>query len=74
MAFWVIAGADFCICAARICSSRDCGSFVLTELVHEILIYEGGRMEILLNFQDELQALTDYLELNRDALEEVCVN
>jgi hypothetical protein len=48
---------------------------MLTELVHEIRIYEGGRLEIVLNFQDELQALTDYLELNRDALEEeVCAN
>jgi hypothetical protein len=47
---------------------------MLTELVHEIRIYEGGRLEIVLNFQDELQALTDYLDLNRDALEEACAN
>lgn len=47
---------------------------MLTELVHEIRIYEGGRIEILLNFRDELQALTDYLDLNRDALEEACAN
>ena len=47
---------------------------MLTELVHEIRIYEGGRLEILLNFRDELQTLTDYLDLNRDALEEACAN
>ena len=47
---------------------------ILTELVHEIRIYEGGRLEIILNFRDELQALTDYLDLNRDALEEACAN
>ena len=48
---------------------------MLTELVHEIRIFEGGRLEILLNFRDELQALTEYLELNQDALEEqVCAH
>ena len=47
---------------------------MLTELVREIRIYEGGRLEILLNFRDELQTLTDYLDLNRDALEEACTN
>ena len=47
---------------------------MLTELVNEIRIYEGGRMEILLNFRDELKAVTDYLDLNRDALEEACAN
>ena len=47
---------------------------MLTELVHEIRIYEGNRIEIILNFQDELQALSDYLDLNRDALEEACTN
>ena len=43
---------------------------MLVELVREIRVYEGGRLEIHLNFQDELQELTDYLELNRDALTE----
>jgi hypothetical protein len=48
---------------------------MLTELVHEIRIFEGGRLEIILNFQDELKALTEYLELNQDTLEEeVCAN
>ena len=47
---------------------------MLTELVREIRVYEGGRIEIILNFQDELQALSDYLDLNRDALEEACAN
>lgn len=41
---------------------------MLTELVREILIYEGGRIEIVLNFRDELKALNDYLELNREAI------
>lgn len=45
---------------------------MLVELVKEIRIFEGGRLEIVLNFQDELKALTDYLDMNRDALEETC--
>ena len=47
---------------------------MLVELVKEIRVYEGGRLEILLNFQDELKALTDYLEINREALEETCTS
>ena len=43
---------------------------MLIELVREIRVYEGGRLEITLNFRDELQTLADYLELNRDAIEE----
>ena len=43
---------------------------ILTELVQEIRIYEGGRVEIIPNFQEEMRALTDYLELNRDVLPE----
>ena len=43
---------------------------MLTELVQEIRVYEGGRLEILLNFQDELKVLTDYLELNRESLKD----
>lgn len=42
---------------------------MLTELVREIRIYGGGRLEIILNFRDELQALTNYLDMNREALE-----
>lgn len=42
---------------------------MLTELVREIRIFEGGRLEIVLNFRDELQALTEYLDMNREALE-----
>ena len=34
---------------------------MLVELVREIRIYEGGRLEIVLNFQDELKALADDL-------------
>ena len=47
---------------------------MLVELVKEIRVYEGGRLEIELNFQDELQTLTDYLDMNRDALEETCAS
>ena len=48
---------------------------MLVELVREIRVYEGGRLEILLNFQDELQTLSDYLDMNRDTLEaEACAN
>ena len=42
---------------------------MLVELVQEIRIFEGDRLEIILNFRDELKALTDYLELNREAIE-----
>ena len=42
---------------------------MLLELVKEIRVFEGGRLEIVLNFQDELQSLTDYLELNREVLQ-----
>ncbi|MBR7178780.1 MAG: recombinase family protein [Oscillospiraceae bacterium] len=42
---------------------------MLTELVHEIRVYEGGRLEIVLNFQDELQALAAYLDQNQDILD-----
>ena len=42
---------------------------MLTELVHQIRVYEGGRLEIILNFQDELQALAAYLEQNQDILD-----
>ena len=41
---------------------------MLVELVREIRVYEGNRLEIVLNFQDELQELTDYLQRNQDAL------
>ena len=39
---------------------------MLTELVREIRVYESARVEIVLNFQDELQALTEYLERSRE--------
>ena len=42
---------------------------MLLELVKEIRVFEDGRLEIVLNFQDELQSLTDYLELNQEALQ-----
>ena len=46
---------------------------MLVELVREIRVFEGGRLEILVNFQDELQTLTDYLDLNRAALEDKAI-
>ena len=46
---------------------------MLVELIKEIRVYEGGRLEISLNFQDELQALTDSLELNQEAGEKSSV-
>lgn len=48
-------------------------SSMLTELVREIRIFEGGRLEITLNFQDELRSLTDYLNTNRES-PEPCAN
>lgn len=39
---------------------------MVTELVKEIRSYEGGCLEIHLNFRDEPKALTDYLDLNRE--------
>ena len=46
---------------------------MLVELVKEILVHEDGRVEILLNFQQEQQALAAYLDMNREALaEESC--
>ena len=46
---------------------------MLVELVREIRVYEGGRLEITLNFQDELQSLPDTPELDQEASEEACV-
>ena len=42
---------------------------MLVELVKEIRIHEESQLEILLNFQDEREALTEYLDMNRDVLE-----
>lgn len=39
---------------------------MLVELVKEIRIYEGGRLEIVLNFQDEMKALAEHLDMNRE--------
>ena len=43
---------------------------MLVELVKEIQIHEDGRVEILLNFQQEQQALAVYLDMNRQTLED----
>ena len=46
---------------------------MLVELVKEIQVHENGRVEILLNFQQEQQALAAYLDMNREAPEaEAC--
>ena len=41
---------------------------MLVELVKEIRVHEGGRLEITLNFQDEYTELMEYLELNREII------
>lgn len=43
---------------------------MLVELVRELRVYKGGRLEIVLNFQDELQTLTEYLDQSRDVTAE----
>ena len=43
---------------------------MLVELVKEIQTHEDGQVEILLNFQQEQQALTAYLDMNRQTLED----
>lgn len=46
---------------------------MLVELVKEIQVHENGRVEILLNFQQEQQVLAAYLDMNREAPEaEAC--
>jgi len=42
---------------------------MLLELVKEIRVYDESRIEIELNFRDEFAQLTEYLEINRDAVE-----
>jgi hypothetical protein len=42
---------------------------MLVELVKEIRVYNGSRLEITLNFQDEYAKLAGYLEMNREAEE-----
>lgn len=42
---------------------------MLVELVKEIRVHEGGRLEITLNFQDEYAQLMEYLEMNREIIE-----
>lgn len=39
---------------------------MLVELVKEILIHENAEPEIRLQFQEEQQAITEYLDMNRD--------
>jgi len=41
---------------------------MLVELVKEILVYEGGRIEVTLNFQDAYQQVADYIEMNKEAI------
>lgn len=44
---------------------------MLVELVKEILVYEGGRIEVTLNFQDAYQQVVDYIEMNKEAIASV---
>lgn len=44
---------------------------MLVELVKEIKIHEGGRLEITLNFQDEYAQLIEYLEMNREIVQSI---
>ena len=41
---------------------------MLVELVKEIRVHDGDRLEIVLNFQDEYKALVEYLEMNREII------
>lgn len=41
---------------------------MLVELVKEILVYEGGRIEVTLKFQDAYQQVVDYIEMNKEAI------
>ncbi len=41
---------------------------MLVELVKEILVYEGGRIEVTLNFQDAYQQVVEYIEMNKEAI------
>ena len=44
---------------------------MLLELVQEILVHDGKRIEIVLNFRDEYAQLMEYLEMNRETVESV---
>lgn len=44
---------------------------MLVELVKEIKVHEGGRLEITLNFQDEYAQLIEYLEMNREIVQSI---
>ena len=44
---------------------------MLTELVQEVRVYEGGRLEIRLNFQDELQVLATDAAFRGDRIESI---
>lgn len=41
---------------------------MLVELVKEILIHEGGRIEITLNFQDAYEQVIEYIEMNQSII------
>lgn len=44
---------------------------LLTELVEEIFVYEGGDIEIVFKFQDAYAKAMEYIELNRSAIEDI---
>ena len=41
---------------------------MLVELVKEVLVYEGGRIEVTLKFQDAYQEVVDYIEMNKEVI------
>ncbi len=43
---------------------------VLTELIEEILVHEGGNITINLKFRDAFARVTEYIEMNKDIAED----
>ena len=42
---------------------------LLTELIEEILVYEGGDIEVVFKFQDAYAQVVEYIELNKQLIE-----
>ena len=47
---------------------------ILTELVKEILVYEGGKIEVVFKFKEPYQSAADYISLNESLLKEKADN
>ena len=41
---------------------------LMTELIDEILVHEGGRITIRLKCKDAFEQATEYIKLNKDAV------